>query len=369
MERVPKLLLLGSTGNNPMLTEFACAVIKSLSPKLPVIGVKEIMIDSRDEPEGRAASFSGGCTVMEERGLDTNDYPARMLKAGAKKVFTLRVRRESLGKAGSALKELLDPDSVMVCESNSLRLAIDPDLFLILKQKTKNETKPSCREVIALADELFESDNGRFHPAPQSITFAWGHWTWKRQATAIVMAGGDSRRMGRDKSLLPIEGQPMISHIISQLEPSFQNLLVSAARADAFPFLGLEVVPDQAPGAGPLMALVSALEKSKTELNLVVPCDIPDPPQHLIAQLLREARDAEVVVPVTARGELEPLFAVYRKSVLASAREALAQGKRRVISFYPKHTVKKLPLAPETTLLNLNTMEDYLARLKQNFQI
>jgi len=365
MERIPKLLLLGSAGKNTGITEFACAVIKSVSRKLPVIGVKATMIGGRDESEGYGASFSGSCAVQEERGEDPGNYPAQMLAAGAKKVFKLQGRPDSLSRAATALKEILEPDAVMVCLSNSLRLKIEPDLFLVLKQKAASEIKPSCRELMPLADAVFESEAGRFQPWPQSITFAWGHWTWKREATAIVMAGGDSRRMGQDKSLLPIDGQPMISHIIRQLEPSFQRLLVSAASADAFPFLGREVVPDRAPGAGPLMALVSALDRSRTEVNLIVPCDIPDPPQHLIAQLLRESRNAELVVPVTARGELEPLFAVYRKSVLASARKALAQGKRRVVSFYPGHSVKQVALDPESALLNLNTMDDYLARLKQ----
>ena len=365
-------MMIGATGRNAGKTEFACAVIRRLSREVPVIGVKVTTVAERggDCPRGGdgcgvCSSFTGDFCITEERGSEPRKDTARMLAAGAKKVFWVQVLRESLGKAVDALKGMLEPGAVMVCESNSLRLAVEPDLFLVAKEKGKDACKPSCREVLALADEVVESDGKQFSLPPENILFSFGHWTYKREAMAIVMAGGGSERMGRDKALLPIEGEPMIQRIVRRLEPSFCSLLISAAREDAFKFLGIEVVPDEAPGAGPLMALASALARSRTEINFVMPCDIPDPPQHLIARLLREARNAEIVVPVTEQGELEPLFAVYRKSVLPSARKALSENQRRVISFFPFHTVKRLALDPETVLWNLNTMQDYQARLKR----
>ena len=272
---------------------------------------------------------------------------------------------DELSKASPTLKDSLPPNAVMVCETNTNRLDLDPDLFLLIRKKGTDVFKPSGLETAPFADAIVESENGRLSPGFEDFSFAFNHWTFKREATAIIMAGGDSQRMGRDKSLLEIDGEPMISRIARQLKPSFKNLLISAAKATAFDSLGIDVVPDEAPGAGPLMALVSALSKSETDLNFVMPCDIPDPPQHLIARLLRESRDADIVVPMTEAGELEPLFAVYRKSVLPSAREALNRGARRVISFYEKHKVKRLALDRESVLLNLNTMDDYLARVKR----
>jgi len=363
--------MIGAAGRNAGKTELACQVIRRVSPTIPVIGVKVTTVDDRggDCPRGgegcgACSSFSGDFCMTEEHGLEPRKDTSRLLAAGANKVFWIRILRQTMDQAVSLLKELLEPGAVMVLESNSMRLAVDPDLFFVVKEKGSNSCKPSCVAAAHLADAVFESDGARFSPSPESISFAFGHWTCKREATAIVMAGGDSQRMGRDKALLEIEGEPMISRIVRQIRPTFKKVVISAAAKDAFGFLGLEVIPDQAPGAGPLMALVSSLERSQTEINFVMPCDIPDPPQHLIARLLRESKDADIVVPVTEAGELEPLFAVYKKSVLRSGQKALERGKRRVVSFYRGHTVKRVALDGGTVLLNLNTMDDYLARLK-----
>ena len=316
MDRIPKLLMIHTAGNEAAGAEFASGIIKRMSKDFPVIAVNLSEVDE-------------------------------------------------LGKASPTLNDLHMHDAVMVCETNKTRLDLDPDLFLLIRVKGKDMEGNSSANAALHADAVMEAQDNKFSPGPEDFSFSFGHWTFKREATAIIMAGGDSRRMGRDKALLEIEGETMISRIARQLKPSFKRLLISAANANAFDFLGINVVPDEAPGAGPLMALVSALEKSETDINFVMPCDIPDPPQHLIARLLREARDADIVVPVTEAGELEPLFAVYHKSVLPSAREALNQGARRVISFYPKHKVKRLALDDESVLLNLNTMDDYLARVKR----
>ena len=316
MARIPKLLIIHAAGNEAASAEFASGIIKRESKDFPVISVSPREVDE-------------------------------------------------LSQSHKAPKGLLLRESAMVCVTKTARPDLDPDLFLLVKEKGADVEGPFSDDPALRADADVAHVDKKFSPGAEEFSFAFDHWTFQREATAIIMAGGDSRRMGQDKALLEIEGETMISRIVRQLEPSFKKLLISAANQNAFNFPGINVVPDEAPGAGPLMALVSALTKSETDVNFIMPCDIPDPPQHLIARLLRESKDADIVVPMTEAGELEPLFAVYRKSVLPSAREALSQGARRVISFYPKHKVKRLALDRESVLLNLNTMDDYLARVKR----
>ena len=311
-------------------------------------------------------SFSGDLCVTEEEVRESGKDTSRMLAAGANRVFWIRVLHDKLDLGATAIKDLLTPGSVTVCESNSMRLVAEPDLFFIVRRTSTKKLKPSSLKVAPFADDVVEFDASQFQPSPERISFAFEHWTYKREATAIVMAGGQSRRMGCEKAMLPIEGEPMISRIVRQLRPWFDQVLISASAPDAFAFLGLEVVPDEVSGAGPLMALASALEKSTHDINFVVPCDMPEVPQQLLAQLLRESRDADIVVPETEGGELEPLFAAYRRSVLPSARAALARGERRVISCFGGHKVKRLPLQPGTLLNNLNTMEEYLSRTNRS---
>lgn len=161
--------------------------------------------------------------------------------------------------------------------------------------------------------------------------------------------------------MLEIEGVPIIERIVRQLEPRFSEILISARSESDYRFLKRRVVADRIPGQGPLMAIASCLEVSSRDLNFVVSCDIPDLPIDLIDRLLQEASQGDGAVPVGADSRYEPLFAVYRKSMLASANEALARGERRVVSMYPGKKIRPVPLDKQVRLRNINTIADYQA--------
>jgi molybdopterin-guanine dinucleotide biosynthesis protein A len=179
------------------------------------------------------------------------------------------------------------------------------------------------------------------------------------RATAIVLAGGLSSRMGRDKAMLEIDGTTLIERIVRQLKPLFSEILISARGPNDYAFLGLRVVPDKSPGQGPLMAIASALEASSNDLNFVVSCDIPDLPEDLIATLLREAINGDGAVPVRERWFYEPLFAAYRKSMVTAANQALARGQRRVVDMYQNRAIREIHLESDWEIKNLNTADDF----------
>ncbi len=203
----------------------------------------------------------------------------------------------------------------------------------------------------------------------------------QEKATAIIMAGGDSLRMGADKTMLPIHGKPMIEKIAEQLHGTFDQILISANEPDKFAFLGLEVVPDRIPGQGPLMGIASALEASTNEINFVVACDIPYINLSFVSRMLAEAKEADIVVPITAKYKLpeskkrnthdavrntrfEPLFAVYRKSALDAINKVLSSGGRKISDVFARCKVKYFEL--ETNLSNLNTIAEYKKFRKMN---
>lgn len=177
-------------------------------------------------------------------------------------------------------------------------------------------------------------------------------------AAAIILAGGISRRMHSDKSMLPIGGIPMVEHIHRQLQPHFKQTLVSANDVDKYAFLGVRIVPDSIQGQGPLMGIASALEASEYDLNFVTACDMPEVNMALVRRMLREAEGFDAVVPTT-QGRIEPLFAVYRKSVIGPFRDTLAQGKRRIRDAFDGCRVNYLDITEDNPLENLNTREDY----------
>lgn len=183
-------------------------------------------------------------------------------------------------------------------------------------------------------------------------------------STAIIMAGGGSGRMGEDKSLLDVGGKPMIKHIFDQLAPEFSQVLISANDLEKYAFLGAEVVADRAAGHGPLMGIVSCLERSENDVNFVVACDIPSIDIELVKSLVAESTDFDAVVPKNPDGRFEPLFAVYRKSMLGVFNDLLSRGERKIDVAYDLCKVKYHLLDAGEALKNINTAADYKGLLE-----
>lgn len=183
-------------------------------------------------------------------------------------------------------------------------------------------------------------------------------------ATALLLVGGRSRRMGQDKALLLIDGQPLIARNAALLTGWFDQVLLSADRADRYPGLGLEVVVDQAPGQGPLMGIASGLAVARHELVFAVACDVPRIDRALVEALLSEAAEVDAVIPENPDGLVEPLFAVYRRGLAAPLLESLAAGTRRILEALAPHRVRYRPLKAAERIINLNTPADLRAFLE-----
>jgi molybdopterin-guanine dinucleotide biosynthesis protein A len=178
-------------------------------------------------------------------------------------------------------------------------------------------------------------------------------------ATAIILAGGNSTRMGRDKCFMPIGGSPLIAHISRQLAPHFQEILISANDRQKFAFLGLPVIPDKMPGQGPLMGIASALSASLHEQNFVIACDIPEIPIAFAGQMLQELAGYDAVIPVSGEHLYEPLCAVYGKTVLPALWRAIDNGERKLIAALASCRLHFLPWPAGEILANLNNRSDY----------
>jgi molybdopterin-guanine dinucleotide biosynthesis protein A len=152
--------------------------------------------------------------------------------------------------------------------------------------------------------------------------------------TVAIQAGGSSRRMGRDKARVLLAGRPLITHVLERAAPLGTDVLVTTNTPEAFDFLGVRLVPDDHPGAGPLAGLQTALRAARAERVLVLACDLPFVCVPLLKHLLRVAPEADAVLP-RWHGELEPLHAVYRRTCLGPIEQALAEGRQRMISFHP----------------------------------
>ena len=111
------------------------------------------------------------------------------------------------------------------------------------------------------------------------------------------------------------------------------------------------------------MGMASALERSVNDLNFVMACDMPDIDMPFVRRLLSEARGYDAVVPRTGTRLLEPLFAVYRKTVLRVMRDLLTAGERRIRPVLDHCKVKYIEWPNSKRPQNLNTLEEYKAYL------
>jgi len=150
-----------------------------------------------------------------------------------------------------------------------------------------------------------------------------------------VLAGGGSRRFGRDKALVDIDGEPMLARMIALLRgvPMAVKMIAGRGKYESF---GVKIVEDRWPGEGPMGGIITALEdsaKSATpyEWNLIVSCDMPFLTREWIAFLCERARnsEAQVILAHSAHGP-EPLCACWRSDAADTLRAAFERGVRKV---------------------------------------
>jgi len=162
------------------------------------------------------------------------------------------------------------------------------------------------------------------------IRIAWLAGSRPEPAAAVILAGGQSVRMGTDKALLDIEGRPLIARLVEHLRPHFDELIISVAHQGGTLIPGVRHVPDQSPGTGPLMGIHSALAASSCRVNFVIACDVPDIQVGFIRKLLSFSALCDVAIPTFGNGNLEPLLAVYCRDVLPHTAAMIAERNLRV---------------------------------------
>ncbi|HTN93258.1 MAG TPA: molybdenum cofactor guanylyltransferase [Gallionella sp.] len=139
--------------------------------------------------------------------------------------------------------------------------------------------------------------------------------------TAIILAGGDSRRMGSDKANLMLDGKTLLQRVIAAMQEIFPHVVVSVRQLR--PEIDLPQVCDGAANAGPLAGLVSGLGHITTPWAFVVACDMPFVAPALVEQLAKHRSKYQAVVPVV-QGHPQPLAAFYATSCLAALRKSLS---------------------------------------------
>jgi len=174
--------------------------------------------------------------------------------------------------------------------------------------------------------------------------------------TGLILAGGQSRRLGRDKALIRLDpaGPTLIERVAVVLASLCQEVLLVGGDPARYAFLGLPHVPDVYPGAGSLGGIYAGLAAAHHDYALVVACDMPFLNPALLRYMAELPRDYDVLTPrwareaggrgvlYTPRNELaaQTLHAIYGRGCLPPMRALLEAGERRIIAFFPQVRVR-----------------------------
>lgn len=189
--------------------------------------------------------------------------------------------------------------------------------------------------------------------------------------SGIILAGGKSKRMGQNKSLLKIGDKTIIETIVDKISPIFSEVIVVSNSMEDYKMLkDVKLIPDVtiSKEANSLIGLYSGILEAKYDYSFVVPCDMPFIDISLIQYMIENIEDNDVIVPYL-NGFYESLHSIYGKSTLSILKSLLDDKNYRInrlFEDYPQLSIKEIHKDTldylginENCFLNLNTLEEY----------
>jgi molybdopterin-guanine dinucleotide biosynthesis protein A/molybdopterin-guanine dinucleotide biosynthesis protein len=181
--------------------------------------------------------------------------------------------------------------------------------------------------------------------------------------STAVMAGGSSRRLGRNKALLALGGATVVEQVIAVVAAFAGPVRIVTAQPDEYQHFGLPTIRDIRPGCGPLSGIHAALCSSSTDYVLIVSCDMPLIGPAQLRPLLGQFPGHDITICKHTR--FEPLCAVYRRSCIAALEELINHHEYRIIDLFPTLDVKVIRIENGSCFRSINTEEDYRSICEQ----
>jgi len=188
------------------------------------------------------------------------------------------------------------------------------------------------------------------------------------KVSGVIMAGGASLRLGRNKALERVGGKALIERVMDSLVPLTTEVLVVVARREQAAALRLpppvRVVSDRYPGGGSLGGIFTGLDASGESWSLVVACDMPFLNGELLCHLMEASSNVDAVVPRLG-GQPEPLHALYSKACLAPMERMLRAGDLKIaplfeavrVRYVDEETIDRID-PRHLSFFNINTQAD-----------
>jgi len=161
--------------------------------------------------------------------------------------------------------------------------------------------------------------------------------------SCVILAGGESKRMGSDKARVKLAGLTLIERVLATVNPLFDDVMISG-RDNAVEIGGTRFVKDRHTGRGPIIGLCAALQEARHPYLFVIACDMPFVTPQLIESLALNPDGYDVVVPMRD-GRPEPLCALYSTACINVLVGRVENGQRGLVSFIenrPEFKVRRI---------------------------
>jgi molybdopterin-guanine dinucleotide biosynthesis protein A len=178
------------------------------------------------------------------------------------------------------------------------------------------------------------------------------------EASLLVLAGGDSRRMGRQKAWLEVGDTTLLRYVVERLAPAFSEVMVSFAEPEQLEEpVPYRIVFDRKRSTGPLAGLEAGLVAARYEVIFAVGCDMPYVTQEVAQMAVAAARGCDAAIP-RLDGRPEPVCGAYRRSALPFVTGALNSGRLKAADVAVDLDVTWLEGLDPGAFRSLNTPQD-----------
>lgn len=185
----------------------------------------------------------------------------------------------------------------------------------------------------------------------------------KNEVTGIILAGGNSSRLGFDKGMAKVAGRTLTEIAISNLRTISSEIIISTNNPD-YQIFGYPLIPDLIPGIGPMGGIYSALKQCNSRFSFILSVDLPFVNRGLLEYIIGQSAHCDVAVPWSGGDHYEPLCACYNLSVLSEMELSIEAGNYKLPDLFGKVSVKKIEISSDAPFFhhylfqNINTKTD-----------
>lgn len=198
------------------------------------------------------------------------------------------------------------------------------------------------------------------------------------EVSSVILAGGESKRFGRNKVFLKINNEILIDQIVNKMRKLSNEVIIVTNAPEKFNYLNIKLIKDIIPNKGSLGGIYSGLLIAKNKSIILVACDMPFLNTSLLKHIISYSKEYDVVIP-KINNSFEPLHASYSKKCLQPIKNLIDVNNLKIIDFFKEVNVKFVEKneiekfdSDFLSIFNINTLEDLKiakekAKTKNNF--